>query len=654
MHSPIVEPTGTSRTVRWDGEDGVRFRADFGIVGGRPCINEIAINRGEEWVRLADGLHPEFEIKTGIRRPEVKHGQPHEDRWWNYSDTPLAHSEEVKTASADFACEDMEVCIDGARAEISYPGVRIGPFSGKLQFTAYSGCNLLRVELIAMTEEDSVAYMYRAGLAGFKARELHWIDPLRTPCRFASNGGGDAEPVRVRARNRVLTADLENGSVSCFPPPHSFIWDRQLEINVGFNYYRRDGGSVAIGVRHSEESEYPEGQPNPRPWELYNARPGTWQRMSAFFYLSPDGPEACRQGAMAYTRNDVYKKIDGYKTMAAHFHMAFWEAYRDGGDLSWIRLFRELGVDIVDQNDFHGDGHPRATGVERLEEQRIYFEACRTHSDAEFLIIPGEEPNAHTGGHWGLMLPKPVYYTNYRTEEQPFVEEIPPFGRVYHVGSGDDLLQMLVAEGGAAWTTHPRTKGSVGFPDKMADSALFKSRHWIGASCSYLPADMSFKRLIDDRCEGFFNDMNQWRPPKYLIAEVDTYKKGADYDLYGDYLVNYVKMDRVPEFGDWGAVTQAILQGEFFVTSGEVLIRDLQVAGREVVADIEWTFPLDFVEVVWGGTDGVAREVISTTELPPFSSKTFRLSFPEGAKWVRFAAWDCAMNGAFSQPVVVE
>jgi hypothetical protein len=349
----------------------------------------------------------------------------------------------------------------------------------------------------------------------------------------------------------------------------------------------------------------------------------------------------------------VYKALDGYRTMVAHFHMGFWEQYRDGGDLSWIKLFKELGVNIVQLNDFHGDGHPNETGIERLEEQDVYFEACREHSDEDFLIIPGEEPNAHTGGHWDLMFPRPVYYTNYRTDEQPFVENLPSLGRVYHVGSCEDLLRLLNEENGAAWTTHPRTKGSVGFPDRMRDTELFRSRRWIGASCSYLPADMSFKRLIDDRCEGFYNDMNQWSPPKYLVGEVDTYKKRDDYELYGDFILNYLKMDRAPDVEDWSAVLAALLSGEFFVTTGEVLIRDFELVDGAVVADVEWTFPLDFVEVVWGTSTGVEREIVSTTELPPFSCRSFRIPYPTEATWVRFAAWDCAINGAFTQPVVL-
>ena len=71
---------------------------------------------------------------------------------------------------------------------------------------------------------------------------------------------------------------------------------------------------------------------------------------------------------------------------------------------------------------------------------------------------------------------------------------------------------------------------------------------------------------------GTLDDMNNWGDPKYMVGEVDTYKKYPDYDLYGDFNVNYVKLDRVPGFADWSAVNRALRAGEFFVSTGEVLI----------------------------------------------------------------------------------
>jgi hypothetical protein len=124
-------------------------------------------------------------------------------------------------------------------------------------------------------------------------------------------------------------------------------------------------------------------------------------------------------------------------------------------------------------------------------------------------------------------------------------------------------------------------------------------------------------------------------------------------------MVNYVKLDRLPRFNeDWSPILRAMRAGEFFVSSGEVLIRKSRVEGagakRNFVAEIEYTFPLEFVELVWGDGEKTGREIVAATDLAPLSSQTFRIPFDAaGKKWVRFAAWDSAGNGAVGQPVLL-
>ena len=127
-------------------------------------------------------------------------------------------------------------------------------------------------------------------------------------------------------------------------------------------------------------------------------------------------------------------------------------------------------------------------------------------------------------------------------------------------------------------------------------------------------------------------------------------------DTYGMSPVNYVKLDRLPTVDDMSPIINAMKRGDFFITSGEVLIPSYTLEGtgnqRTVTADVEWTFPLDFVEVVWGDGQTTDRTIISTTDLPAFGKKRFRIPFDAaGKKWVRFAAWDIATNGALVQPV---
>ena len=70
---------------------------------------------------------------------------------------------------------------------------------------------------------------------------------------------------------------------------------------------------------------------------------------------------------------------------------------------------------------------------------------------------------------------------------------------------------------------------------------------------------------------------------------------------------------------------------------------------------MQWTFPLEFVEVVWGDGTNIDRQEISATDLPPFGSKRFEIPFDAAGKaWVRFAVWDSAGNGAFVQPQWVD
>ena len=119
--------------------------------------------------------------------------------------------------------------------------------------------------------------------------------------------------------------------------------------------------------------------------------------------------------------------------------------------------------------------------------------------------------------------------------------------------------------------------------------------------------------------------MNNWAGPKYMIAEGDTYMKYPDDETFPQLIVNYVKLPAVPRFDDdWTPLVRAMRAGDFFVSSGEVLLRNWGIEGsgekRSYSAEIEWTFPLEFVELVWGDGHTTNRQIISATDLPPFGS----------------------------------
>ena len=141
------------------------------------------------------------------------------------------------------------------------------------------------------------------------------------------------------------------------------------------------------------------------------------------------------------------------------------------------------------------------------------------------------------------------------------------------------------------------------------------------------------------------------------LASRGIWISALDDETYPHLMVNYIKMPRLPRFNeDWTPILGAMRAGDFFVTSGEILIPEFRVEGtgdkRTVTASIEWTYPLEFVEVVWGDGAATGRQVISATDRGAFGRSQFRIPVDaKGKKWVRFAAWDSAGNGAVSQPI---
>jgi hypothetical protein len=593
---------------------------------------------------------------------------------------PKRTEAEIRRAWATYHSNGCAVKSEGARLEITFPGLEMGIFAGQLRFTVYRGANLLRQEAIAKTDEPSVAYKYLAGLKGFSIGDdsrIVWRDPARAWQEYGFGGSVNQDPVALKARNRLAILEAGGGSLAFFPPSHKFFFAREIETNLGYVYYRKTGeNSFAIGARQADREEpYKPFGDSDAEWDktahesrhdinnfaLYNGPPGTWQRMPVYYYLDAGSGRDAQEAVLAYTHEDTYKAMPGYKVMVSHFHMHFNEHLRDFNTIdnhpSWVDVFRGLGVNIANLADFHSDSHPKDVGPLRFKEQKVYFEGCRRFSDRNFLLIPGEENNDTLGGHYISMMPHPVYWSQKREAGQQFTENDPVYGKVYHVDTAADELEMLRREQGLMWQAHPRTKGSTYYPDQVREKPHFLSEIFLGASYQSLPVDQSESRICEKRCFGTLDDMNNWAGAKYLIAEGDTYMKYPDDETFPQLTVNYVKLDRVPKFDEgWGPLFKAMRAGDFYVSSGEVLLRNWAIEGsgekRTYTAEVEWTFPLEFAELVWGDGDTVNRQIVKATDLTAFGSKKFRIPFDvSGKKWVRFAVWDSAGNGAFTQPV---
>jgi hypothetical protein len=233
---------------------------------------------------------------------------------------------------------------------------------------------------------------------------------------------------------------------------------------------------------------------------------------------------------------------------------------------------------------------------------------------------------------------------------------------MYNIGSAQDLMTMIEAEDMLVYMPHPRTKGSTGFPDAVAETPHFLNDRYRGAGWRWgMGSDLSEVRLSDFRVIPLLDDMNNWIAdstlrPKYLLAITETYFKAPGDDIYANGPVSYLRIGDLPEPGEYAPIVDALMEGDYFVTSGEVLIPshryDGSGADMTLTADVQWTFPLDFVEVVYGDGETTTTQLVSTKDLPAFGNHTFTIPFDAtGQAWVRFAAWDSAGNGAMTMPI---
>jgi hypothetical protein len=317
---------------------------------------------------------------------------------------------------------------------------------------------------------------------------------------------------------------------------------------------------------------------------------------------------------------------------------------------------KSLGIDAAMINDFHGDGHPEASSDVRLKELDAYYRACRAQSDANLLIIPGEEANVHLGGHYVLAFPKPVYWYKNRTGGAPFLQQDPKYGAVYHTANAHELWDVVRRERGYVYQAHPRTKGSMGFPDKIRDSEQFLDPRYFGVGWKAMNSDLSLPYL-SSRGFKILDDMNNWGLRKFALGEVDVFQIDHTHELYSHMNANYVRLDKLPDFDHYGAVLDAVADGRYFVSTGEVVLPEARISSGSpdeiaVHARVEWTFPLRLAQVVWGDGQETHYESIPLEATREFSSATFDWRVPAKAwKWARLAVWDAAGDGAFTQPV---
>jgi hypothetical protein len=634
-----VERRGDVLRAEWETTDGFRCAAGFRLAGEGPLIAalETAPAADAPFAPLAKDIRPEVVLVVGSRTERA-------NERYIFFDKPAKRPHDRIAAVLDLKSVRVESA--GRRVAIAFSTLSAGPFSGELIIRLYAGSPFLHLEAAMAPDRKGVAYIYDVLLAG-DFPVLAWKD---TRDRFVRESPEGALSPRV-VRHRTILAELPGGSLAVFPPPHAFFFPRDHTDNFGFV----QAGKGRFGLRQD-----PDRKNDFVPW--FDAPAGKVQRMGAFVLLHPGKAEAALERALRYTRGDTVARVEDHLSLSSHWHARLSVAEMAGKSRAadFVRAFKALKVDLVHLAEFHGDGTPLDPGPKRLPELQAMFDVCRRYSDAELLLIPGEEANAHFNkpapagqhpGHWMYLFPTPVYLTLVRPEGAPLSTQIAPYGTVYHTGGERDMMEVLWREQGLAWTSHPRIKASFAVPDAYKDRDWYRDPVWLGAAWKAMPGDLSEPRL-GRRALDVLDDMCQWGQKKYMPGEVDGFEVDPTHELYGHMNVNYVRCGRKPTVDEWSGVVDALRRGDFWVTTGEVLVHDWRVSGGDtVIADLSWTFPPAFAEVVWGDGKTVRRRAYPLDGEGECGRRRFAWEPGlEGAKWVRLEAWDVAGNGAFTQP----
>ncbi len=694
-------------TIDWPIDESRRGQVYLSLTEPERLIRSIAIQSGTASAKtiLSDSF-PVWQLLVGKREANDEGPYTFFDKVdeRGYDEFPL-----------QLQIESVHAEILENRVQVRFSKLTGKGFSGELRLTFFAHSPLIQLEAIVSTAKENRAILYRSGLSSQPDQIVNltyhqaggsqttiprdqMVDYQPSKQITVKNGDGlgrggfnpatsplmgKMEEGLLQANYRAVSLQTAEGAVGLFPPPHKFLPPLDYAENVGFNFVWKKGGAIEAGIRQP-----PLGDGRYRPW--VDCPAGSQQHLDLFLLISDQPAENCLQEIAAYTNEDRYPKLDGYHTFSSHYHMHHArELIMEQRKLKtdsipkdfelpiFVERFKELGMDIVHLAEFHGGPN---TGLTRHEELEVLHRECARLSDDDILILPGEEPNVHLGGHWISFFPRPVYWDwpdrkSLRKQKEQMVDgEFPEFerndpelGTVYFVDSAEEMLRLAEKENALVWTAHPRIKSSTGYPDQFRTEDYYQSSTFLGGAWKAMPANYSDDRL-GRRVLNLLDDMNQWGEHKQILAEADLFQLNAASELYGHANINYMKLDAVPKFKDgWAPVLDALRSRQYFSGTGEVLIRSLTYDGKEfpseisasdadaieIIADLKWTFPLSFAEIISGDGETVFRERIDLSNTGEFGeeqliNRTIDLS---GRKWVRFEVWDVAENGAFTQTV---
>jgi hypothetical protein len=658
-----VRKSGQQILVNWPAGKGLKGNMVLDLSDGNSLFKSMGTTSGSNITEVIKDLDPVFLLSVGKRDLVSQNG-------WNIFFDKVPQKPH-QTHRVKFRKDSAWVSTEGSRTIISVGKVSAPGFEGRLEITFYNGSPLFNIAAVVTTQTDSTAILYDAGLI---SKKMNWeqiaYSDVKQQLQSIQPSLNDTA-INAEVKYRTIIGKGEKGSLAVFPAPHQYFYPLDEAFNLKFTWYgsqyRKMVSEYGIGIR---QDLY--GDRRFVPW--FNAPPGTKQRLNFFCLVTPDDPQSALTQVKRFTNSDVYAKLPGYKTMSSHFHNEYvMNVLMKGKPLEekpeFVTVLENLGIDMVHLGEFHYTAHPKEPDSLRLKELKALFDMCSKLSSDQFLLLPGEEPNEFFGGHWLQIFPKPVYWIMDRKNGESFVTKDPVYGTVYRIKDSKEMLELLNRENGLAWTAHPRTKGSTGYPDKYKNEDFFKSDRFLGGAWKSMPADLS-QSFLGKRVLELLDDMNNWGMPKKIIAEADLFTITEQNEMYAHMNVNYMQMDKLPKYGEgWQPLVDAMQKGKYFSTTGEVLIPTFTLNGKStgdtvsldqngkgaISFKVKWTFPLQYAEIISGDGNKTYRHKINLDSTLPFGEQTFKFSLDlKGRKWARLEVWDAAVNGAFTQTVYLK
>ncbi|MES2391108.1 MAG: hypothetical protein V4555_05680, partial [Acidobacteriota bacterium] len=145
-----VAQSGAELSFAWRDSTNQVWRAEFSLNPAQPLLHEITVD-GRVVVHDA---RPVYRGAVGIRK----------GGWDAFFDDPSGEPDGTQRYVAKFAPTGVAVRSVGNRIELSFRGMKMGPFEGELRYDFYPGTSLMQQVAVMKTSEPNVAYYYDAGL----------------------------------------------------------------------------------------------------------------------------------------------------------------------------------------------------------------------------------------------------------------------------------------------------------------------------------------------------------------------------------------------------------------------------------------------------------------------------------------------------------